>query len=223
MLRFPVIVDGTDAVVSVADGDVTLGDVLATQRNDDALVASTDVVVGRRTLPADTAFVDARVRPGDAIGGECVGVPTPLGGRWGVHVLAGVDAGRIVEIESNGSPVTVGRGDQMNVRIQSNGVSVHHCTVVVAADVITVIDAGSRNGTVVRQHRVTAPIVVGPGEVIRCGPSAFSVRRLLPEDAPRSVAQQLDTATTGPVPFYRSPIDLPPSPGPEVAAPAAAR
>jgi DNA segregation ATPase FtsK/SpoIIIE, S-DNA-T family len=221
LLRFPIIVDGVDTVVSVADGDVTLGDVLA-QRG----VSGGDtnaVAVGARSLAADTSFVDAGIRPGDQLGGLSSAALPAVDVRWGVHVLAGVDAGSVVEINSNVGSVSVGRGDNMNVRIQSNGVSMHHCTISLANDVITVSDEGSRNGTVVRRHRISGPTIVGPGEVIRCGPAAFSVRRLLPDDAPRSVSQQLDTAVSGPVPFYRSPVDLPATPGPEIAAPSAAR
>ncbi len=204
MLRFPVTVHGTDAVVSVADGDVTVGEVLCT---DDS-----------------TAFVDAAIRPGDRLGSKLpVGCGVPSG--WGVYLLAGVDAGRFVKIDGSApvSTVSIGRGDGMDVRIQSNGVSNHHCTVTIAHELITITDAGSRNGTVIRQHRITAPTVVGSGEVVRCGPAAFSVRRVLPDDAPRSVSHQLGIAVSGPVPFYRSPVDLPPAPGPEVSAPAAAK
>jgi DNA segregation ATPase FtsK/SpoIIIE, S-DNA-T family len=215
VLRFPVIVDGTDAVVSVADGDVTVGEVIGAHGN--------DVAVGDRRVDASIAFVDVGIRPGDRLGPSVANQPPSTQAQWGIHVLAGCDAGRVIEIDDTTVPVSIGRGDAMDVRIQSNGVSLHHCSITITDGAITVSDEGSRNGTVVRQHRISGPTVVGSGEVIRCGPSAFSVRLLLPEDAPRSVAQQLDTAASGPVPFYRSPVDLPAAPGPEVAAPAAAR
>jgi type VII secretion protein EccCb len=232
LLRFPVIVDGTDAVVSVADGDVALGEVLGLSG---ATAAVGEIIVGRRCVSSLTAFVDAGIRPGDRLedqtglcaadvaGGSAESLGATADSRWGVHVLAGMDAGRVVELHDAGSPVSVGRGDSMYVRIQSNGVSLHHCTVTLVNGIISVTDEGSRNGTVIRQHRISSPTVVGSGEVIRCGPAAFSVRLLLPDDAPRSVSQQLDIAASGPVPFYRSPVDLPAVQGPEVAAPAAAR
>jgi DNA segregation ATPase FtsK/SpoIIIE, S-DNA-T family len=221
-LRFPVSVDGTDAVISVADGDVTLGEVLALHRGH-ASPGPTSISVGNHVVEAHTAFVDARIRPGDRLSVEPAPSPIQAESRWGVHILAGVEAGSVIEIDTSSSSILVGRSDDMNVRLHSNGVSGHHCTITLDGDTITVTDAGSRNGTVVRRHRIATPTVVGSGEVIRCGPAAFSVRRLLADDAPRSVSQQLEVAASGPVPFYRSPVDLPPSPGPEVAAPGAAR
>ncbi len=224
MLRFPIIVDGTDAVISIADGDVVVGEVLDRCDGRTAVEQGPNsVTIGQRSVSAQTSFIDARIRPGERLGSIAViGQPKSCA-EWGIHVLAGVDAGRIVEIDNATPSVSIGRGDTMNVCIQSNGVSVHHCTVTIVNATITVSDEGSRNGTVIRQHRISSPTVVGSGEVIRCGPAAFSVRRLVPHDVPRSVLVQLDSAVSGPVPFYRSPIDLPPSPGPEVAAPAAAR
>ncbi len=219
-MRFPLTVDGRDAVVTVADGHVTVGEALAVPPADGV---PAKVALGSRWLAADTAFVDAAVRPGDALAATTVPPVPHVEATWGVHVLAGVDSGQLVPIAEDASTITIGRGRQMGARIHSNGVSTHHCTVTVDGGVITVTDAGSRNGTVIRKHRITEPTVVGPGEVVRVGPAAFSVRRLLDVDTPRSVAAQLRDAPSGAVPFYRSPVDLPPAPGPEVAAPAGPR
>jgi DNA segregation ATPase FtsK/SpoIIIE, S-DNA-T family len=267
MLRFPLTVRGADVVVSVADTDVTVGDALG---GGSPIVVSTSR--DDRIVPADIAVLDAALRPGNvlrvhtdnesweqsdafhgldtqsATDGSLVDVAS-LGSKpvWGVHLLAGVDSGRIIPIDPAAPIVTFGRSADMNVCVPSNGVSTHHCTITIhhtdpnalansnaneasngptstaTGTVITVTDVDSRNGTVIRNQRTSGPVTVSPGEVVRCGPSAFSVRRLLPDDAPRIVSSQLETATSGPVAFYRSPVDLPPGPGPEVAAPEGAR
>ena len=158
-------------------------------------------------------------------------------------MVAGVDAGRVVPIVRPGASdlrheaitVTVGRDASMALRLASNAVSSHHCTVTIAVGAeqadsdaapptITVTDAGSRNGTVVRGVRIgTEPVAVAPGELVRCGPAVFYVGEIPIPDTPRSVAALLDLSPSGPVAFNRSPVDLPPGPGPEVALPAPPR
>jgi DNA segregation ATPase FtsK/SpoIIIE, S-DNA-T family len=231
VLRFPIAVGNADVVVSIADPDVTVGDALRTGETTSVLTDQPGgILIDDRVADPNTPFIDAGIRPGQQlhVRQNAPGpVGDPVGAVWGVHLLAGVDSGRIVAIDPTLNNATIGRNAQATVCIQSNGVSGHHCTVSIATtaqgDVISVQDNNSRNGTVIRGHRITVPTVVSPGEIVRCGPAVLSVRRLLPDDAPRSVEQQLVSASSGPVPFYRSPVDLPPGPGPEIAAPAAAR
>ena len=58
------------------------------------------------------------------------------------------------------------------------------------------------------------PIAVAAGALVRCGPVVVTVRPVPADDAPRSVVDPLGRRSSGPVPFYRSPVELP---GPQPA------
>ncbi|MFV0307259.1 MAG: type VII secretion protein EccCb [Desertimonas sp.] len=250
-MRLPFTVDDRDVVVELADGDVTVGETVAAAGGDPRAVRA-----GGRPVEATTAFLDARLRPGDRL---TTAHEMPSGdeipaGALALHVVAGIDAGLVVAVPAANpvpaprrwwhrllrrpkdpptpgpSHLTVGRAADSTVRLHSPAVSSHHCTLIVGRSSvddeveITVVDTGSRNGTLVRGRRVgTDPVAVAVGEPIRCGPALLTVRPIPPTDTPRSVATALAEAPTGPVPFYRSPVDLAPDPGPLVVAPAAPR
>ncbi len=218
-MRLPLRVGGRDAMVSVT-GDVTVGEIAAAAGH---AAAGPHV----RSIPAGTPFADARIRPGDELGSTAAADPRaqPVG-AWSVQVVAGVDAGRSVAIVAADHPVavTVGRAADSAVRLTTPGVSTRHCTFVFANDTIAVSDHGSRNGTVLRGRAVGAePVVVEPGEPVRCGPAVLVVRRVDAPDTPHTVAELLVSAPSGPVPFYRPPVDLAPGPSDEVPAPPAPR
>ena len=240
-MRFPFTVDGHDAVVAVADADVTVGaaaSAILGQRDVATSPTTTSIgaaIVDDRVVPLDLSLIGAGLRPGDELR---LAPGTPISSRpagWAVHVLAGIDAGRVIPIvkqpEIAAMAVTLGRDPTMTVRLASAGVSKHHCTITVAVDagdrvgdaagaVLAVSDVGSRNGTVVRGHRIGAePVPVDFGEPIRCGPTIVCVRAAAALDTPRSVAALLANAPSGPIPFNRSPVDLPAGPGPDVALP----
>lgn len=245
-MRFPFRVDDRDVVVELADGDVTMGEAVASAGGGNPLVAR----VGGRAIEPTTPFLDARLRPGERVA-TSVGEPVASEvepGRLAVHVVAGIDAGLVVPVPDGalitpptswwrrllrrpaGAPapgpvrLTVGRSEGADVRLHSPAVSGLHGTITVDDGFVTVADAGSRNGTVVRGARVGAdPVTIAVGEIFRCGPALLTLRPVPAADTPRAVAVALDEAATGPVPFYRSPVDLAPDPGPLVVAPAAPR
>ena len=260
--RFPITVDGHNAVIGIADAPavspgtltatvpgVTVATAVHALTGRPAAPGARDVLVAGRLVPLDRSFVDAGIRPGEEVRSRAsanAGTPPPSASRWAVHVVAGIDAGRVVpivpgECRASGEEaitVTIGRDASMVVRLASNAVSSHHCTLTFSVDAeradrtapdaapptITVTDAGSRNGTVLRGVRVGAwPLAIAPGELVRCGPAVFCVREIPTPDTPRNVAALLDTSPSGPVAFNRSPVDLPPGPGPEVALPAPPR
>lgn len=221
-MKFPFTVDGRDVVVDVADTAVNIGE-MATAVTGHSALASLGAMVDRRRIPLDRSLTDAALRPGDEVRVGLPSLPQPDGQGLAVHVIAGVDAGRIVPVVP-GESVTIGRGRAMTVRLSSGGVSTHHCTLAVTNDAITVVDAGSRNGTVISGQRIAAdPVPLAIGQTIRCGPTVMAVRVVPLPDTPRKVAALLDSAPSGPVPFYRSPVDLAAGPGPDVAPPAGPR
>jgi DNA segregation ATPase FtsK/SpoIIIE-like protein len=236
-MRFPFTLDGNDIVVGVTDHDITVGATAEALRGAPITEQWGGAIIAGRPVRLDESLIEVGVRPGDEVlvaTNPAVAV-APSG--WAVHVVAGVDAGRTIALQAPaGTPITVGRGAAMDVRLNSNAVSTHHCTLMIniatsGTDAqapqpgsVTVTDGGSRNGTVVRGHRIgDTPETVEFGEAIRCGPTVIVVRAIVSADAPRNVAAMLRTAPSGPVPFYRSPVDLVASPGPQVALPAPPR
>jgi S-DNA-T family DNA segregation ATPase FtsK/SpoIIIE len=221
-MRFPFTVDGRDVVVDIADANVTVAET-ATDVDDCSATARIGAMIGGRSVPLDQPVLEAGVRPGDELR---VALPTPLlphADGLAVHVIAGIDAGRVIPVRVN-EKVTVGRGPTMNIRLSSTGVSMHHCTLTITHDAITVADAASSNGTIVDGHRIgTDPARLEVGQVVRCGPTMLAIRVVPTADTPLKVAALLSDADSGAVPFYRSPVNLAAGPGPAVAPPAGPR
>ncbi|MEL6892202.1 MAG: FHA domain-containing protein, partial [Actinomycetota bacterium] len=256
MLRLPIAIGGRDVVVGVADSTVTTADVLTAAEAVGASAPPTGVPQTRAVGGVvDRRIVDDRIRPGDDL---LRPDPCPPSAGWAVHVIAGIDAGRVIPIRQPAEPaadadnggsrwrrrgeeerpgveVTVGRGVDVDVRLRSNAVSTHHCTLTIVDGDVTVVDAGSRNGTVAAGR--LAPVVgsatdpggddaagegalrVGFGDLIRCGPAIITVRAIDLADTPVNMRRLLDSTPTGPVPFYRSPIDHPPEPHGDIPLP----
>ena len=236
MIRFPVTIGHRDVVVGVADPTFTLGE--AAVPVDGAGSAQAALFVGDRPCGADRPFLDAGVRPGDTIGEVAAHGDASLGSgpaptAWALHVIAGIDAGRVVAVpavDNDAEPgvsafaATVGRSTSMHLRLSSSAVSSHHCTVSIRDGLLSVTDQGSRNGTIVGGYRIgSQPVEIEFGEPIRCGPAVVVVRAVATPDTPNKVAALLDAAPSGPVPYYRSPVDLPPAPGPDIELPAVPR
>jgi S-DNA-T family DNA segregation ATPase FtsK/SpoIIIE len=226
-MRLPLRVDGHDVIVR-ADGPVDVATATAAVTGARPRgVAVVDSARRRRIDVGGDALLDAAgIRPGDELYTVAAPPWRPDHCGWVVDVVAGVDAGRTIPIAADRGAVavTVGRGAEAMVRLASPGVSLHHCTIVVAADSITVTDGGSRNGTVVAGRRVgPAAVAVEPGALIRCGPAAIRVRPAPPADTPAKVAELLHVSASGAVPFYRPPVDLPPGPPAPIELPAGPR
>jgi DNA-binding winged helix-turn-helix (wHTH) protein len=72
----------------------------------------------------------------------------------------------------------IGRESGAAVTLSAPGVSRRHARVVLADDVMTVEDLGSKNGTFVRGQALTAPLVVVDGDRIRVGSFELTIRTL---------------------------------------------
>jgi hypothetical protein len=125
-MRFPFTVDGHDVVVSAPSGDVSIAETATAVTGSPPADSWGGALVGGRPVRLDDALVDARVRPGDEVIVSSHPVVPVAPSGWAVHVLAGVDAGRVLPITSEpGMAITVGRGRAMHVRLASNAVSSH--------------------------------------------------------------------------------------------------
>jgi DNA-binding winged helix-turn-helix (wHTH) protein len=72
----------------------------------------------------------------------------------------------------------LGRDADVAVPLSSPTVSRHHARIVIAGDSVTLEDLGSKNGTFVRGHAVTAPIQLADGDQIRIGAFDITFRTL---------------------------------------------
>lgn len=227
-MKLPLTVDGRDVVAQLEADDITIRELAAAALGTSIDAATADVA--GRALGIDQAVAASALRPGaelHVLKRSAVAVESD---GWAVHLIAGVDAGRVIAFPPPtgvaGAPVEliVGRDSSAGVRMSSPAVSKVHCTIAIEHGVVTVADAGSRNGTVIRGRRIgTEWVPVDIGEPVRCGPAVFVVRAVPAPDPPRTVAELLASAPTGPVPFYRSPVDLAGGPGEDVAVPAPPR
>lgn len=72
----------------------------------------------------------------------------------------------------------IGRDPADDISIASPEVSRHHARLIVEGSAVTIEDLGSKNGTYVGTARVTAPVVLKPGDEIIIGTTKLRLRVL---------------------------------------------
>ena len=101
-----------------------------------------------------------------------------------------------------------GRGAECHVRPNSEWVSRQHCMLRVTAEVVSLRDLGSRNGTLVNGVRIVEERNLTHGDLVEVGPLVFEVQFDPPPEAPLTttddtvrwdIANQ-DTTDPGPPP-----------------------
>lgn len=90
-----------------------------------------------------------------------------------LKILHGSNAGK--EIKLPAPKCVIGRGDDCQLRPQSDAVSRRHCVVITTENEAVVRDLNSRNGTYVNGERVAEEAVLLSGDVLRVGPLEFEV------------------------------------------------
>jgi DNA-binding winged helix-turn-helix (wHTH) protein len=75
----------------------------------------------------------------------------------------------------------IGRSNDCRVRVDCTRVSRHHARIVVEEDRATLEDGPSRNGTFLRDKRLTKPALLEFGDEIRIGSARLTVRYVRPE------------------------------------------
>jgi DNA-binding CsgD family transcriptional regulator len=86
-------------------------------------------------------------------------------------IVAGDSTGTVWPLTAR--ELTIGRGDDVELRLHDAGVSRHHAKFIVASDgAVTVIDLDSTNGTFVNDARVEL-CPLRPGDTVRIGPDAL--------------------------------------------------
>lgn len=90
---------------------------------------------------------------------ETLKLPTDL--KLSLAVIAGPDAGRIFLIEK--PRIVIGR-EGVDLALEDPEISRHHAAIEVAGDLVTVVDLGSSNGTVIGDTQVAEALLENHGE-----------------------------------------------------------
>lgn len=113
----------------------------------------------------------------------------------------GKHAGHLLNIPPG--KVTVGRESDSSIRIPSEEVSRHHCTLIATEDGIQVEDHGSKNGTFVNGEAIFGVTMLKGHDTLKIGPMVFEVAvPAKPEVKPASAGEstihhESDTAVNG--------------------------
>ena len=89
-------------------------------------------------------------------------------------VISETQTGR--EIPIAGAKYLIGRGEECQLRPQSNLVSRKHCAILIEKGVVAIEDFGSTNGTFVNEERITQRRNLKNGDRIQVGGLNFEVR-----------------------------------------------
>jgi nitrite reductase (NADH) large subunit len=129
----------------------------------------------------------------------------------------------IIEIREPGRPVRtvilhqaieVGR-DCDGELVSDEGVSRRHLRLVPSPIALSVVDLGSRNGTLLNGARITGRVVLEPGAVVRIGGTEIIMVGRTADKAPPTAGERMDATQV------RLPTQAPPPPPPPAAPPAA--
>jgi pSer/pThr/pTyr-binding forkhead associated (FHA) protein len=83
---------------------------------------------------------------------------------------------RGTEIELTGKPLLIGRSPDADLRIQDDYTSTRHARLLRWNDAWMVQDLDSTNGTYVNDERVSQPVEIRRGTVVRIGTTTFELR-----------------------------------------------
>lgn len=86
------------------------------------------------------------------------------------------DDGSSKEFPVPSLPATIGRGEDVKIRIPLSAVSRTHCELIEDDEELVVRDMRSSNGTFVNQERVDGSRELVPGDLLAIGPLVFVVR-----------------------------------------------
>lgn len=94
--------------------------------------------------------------------------------RWLLdgYILSG---GHSVKIPINTLPLRIGRSQAAQFTINHPSVSRMHAELIELDGCIAICDSGSRNGTFVNYHKISAPTTLSPGDYIHFGSCEFRV------------------------------------------------
>ncbi|HEV8117847.1 MAG TPA: winged helix-turn-helix domain-containing protein [Thermoanaerobaculia bacterium] len=81
---------------------------------------------------------------------------------------------RVIPLEEG--ETVLGRNPDRGIQIPSDGVSRRHAKIVIAGPAASIEDLGSKNGTFVRDEKITGPVALRHDDVVRLGGLTLAVR-----------------------------------------------
>jgi pSer/pThr/pTyr-binding forkhead associated (FHA) protein len=109
--------------------------------------------------------------------------PTAPGTGVRLRVLTGKHAGTELRVPT--PRFLIGRGDDCQLRMNSQLVSRHHCVLLVRDRQVSLQDLESRNGTFVNAERIQGERPLKPGDKVKIGELTFEVQMAGPASAKR--------------------------------------
>ena len=89
--------------------------------------------------------------------------------------------------------VTIGRGKSCQIRDDSDELAEEHCALQPTAEGLRVQDLDTDEGTFVNRERITEPVFMRPGDLLRIGPLLY---QLAGHDTPEDEQQETGTAVS---------------------------
>jgi pSer/pThr/pTyr-binding forkhead associated (FHA) protein len=102
---------------------------------------------------------------------------TSRGGRPPTAVVIHEPGGAQARTVRLSQRADIGRADACTIRLQDTYVSQMHARLAAGNGAWTVEDLGSTNGTFLNDRRVTEPVAVHAGDVVRVGKTVLELRR----------------------------------------------
>lgn len=97
-------------------------------------------------------------------------------------VLSGKHKGKKISLPA--SEVIIGRGEDCFIRLASEEVSRHHCSLILTSRGLRVRDLKSQNGTMVNTVRMVGDTLLQPGDTLQIGPIEFQIAGPRPKPQP---------------------------------------
>ncbi len=88
-------------------------------------------------------------------------------------VLSGKHKGKKISLPA--SEVIIGRGEDCFIRLASEEVSRHHCSLILTSRGLRARDLKSQNGTLVNTVKMVGDTLLQPGDTLQIGPIQFQI------------------------------------------------
>lgn len=128
-------------------------------------------------------------------------------GRF-IEVLSGADKGSTIPLTAQ--VLTIGRSDENDIVVQSEGVSRNHAKIVADSHGISIMDNGSKNGILVNGSRKTeSPL--SEGDIVQVGDFSFRVRTMVEAESPMGFESPIPLDEKGEEPVATRKVRRPPN------------
>lgn len=130
-----------------------------------------------RAVRSVAAGLSARPAPGAPTRAGTPARAKPARGRAPTALVVHAPEERRPRTYRLSGPLEIGRDETCQVRLEDTYVSLHHAKLSSRDGVWLIEDLGSTNGTYVNERRISAPVEVHAGDVVRIGKTVLELRR----------------------------------------------